>query len=84
MPGWLVREEVEYDTSTLDVIAHTGSRDVVAAHMVEGDVEPAHQHKDFWHVLGPGQLQPSLRETADEMKRRTRHRLKVPPGAKPS
>lgn len=70
MPGWLIREEVEYDTRTEDVVACTGSREVVATIVVESEAAPADSHPDFWHVLGPGEPDPTPEETAEEIARR--------------
>jgi hypothetical protein len=82
LPGWLIREEVEYDTDTYEVVARTGDRDVVPGHLVDGEIQPAHRHENFWHVLGPGQDQPSLKQTAAEMRRRAAHKTQPPaPGA---
>lgn len=67
MPGWLIREEVEYDTDTGDAGTVTGFREVLAAIVVEGEASPANEHPDFWYVLGPGQLDPTPEETAEEM-----------------
>lgn len=70
MPGWLIREEVEYDTDTYDVVARTGARDVVAAHLVGSEAERADGHDDFWRVLGPGEPDPTAEEVAAKMARR--------------
>lgn len=79
MPGWLIREEVEYDTHTGDVTARTGSRQVVAAHLVGSEAEPAHGHAEFWCVLGPGQSEPTEAEAAEEITRRYAAGSKVLP-----
>ncbi|KUL26611.1 hypothetical protein [Streptomyces regalis] len=70
MPGWLIREEIECDTDTGDVIKRTGSREVVAALVVESEASPAYDDPGFWHLLGPGEREPTAEETAEEMARR--------------
>lgn len=70
MPGWLIREEVEYDTRTEDFVTCTGSREVVAAQVVEGEASSVTENPEFWCVLGPGEPDPTAEETATEMKRR--------------
>ncbi|MEU0069545.1 hypothetical protein ABZ027_08370 [Streptomyces sp. NPDC006332] len=70
MPGWLIREEVEYDTRTEDSVTCTGSREVVAALVVEGEAAPAYSHPDFWQILGPGEPDPTPEETAEKVARR--------------
>jgi hypothetical protein len=70
MPGWLIREEVEYDSNTFEDIAVTGHRTVVAAQLVDCTLIPADDHSSFWHVLGPGQPDPTPEEAAAEQARR--------------
>lgn len=72
MPGWLIREEVEirYEGETCEVIARTGTREVVAARMDEAEVAPATNDVDFWCVLGPGEPDPTPEEYAEELKLR--------------
>lgn len=70
MPGWLIREEVECDTHTGDVIKRTGSREVVAAQIVESEASPVYDDHKFWCLLGPGESAPTPQEAADEMARR--------------
>lgn len=70
MPGWLIREEIEYDTRTADVVTRTGFREVVAAIVVESEASPATEHPDFWHVLGPSEPPPTAEATAAVMAQR--------------
>ena len=58
LPGWLIQENVTFDTRTFEDLPSTGrtERRVIAAMVVPGeDLNPADNHPNFWMELGPGQ-----------------------------
>lgn len=74
MPGWIIREEYEFDTPNSDGRS-TGSRDVVAGRLEEYGVEPIDfTDKSFWFILGPGEAEPGDAEVAAEIRRRQEER----------
>lgn len=80
MPGWIVREEVECNTNTGDVVTRSGLREVVAAGLVEYEVTPANEIPDFWYVIGPGNPDPTPEEIEEEIARRvTQNESSLPP-----
>ncbi|MFF4836584.1 hypothetical protein [Streptomyces sp. NPDC001315] len=72
MPGWLVREEFEYDSPNSDDSARsTGYRDVIAARVEDYGIEAIDAtDTSFWFILGPGQSEPTKEEVAAEISRR--------------
>lgn len=72
MPGWLVREEFEYEEPNgEDDARSTGYRDVVATRVEDHAIEAIDSlDRSFWFVYGPGQPEPTEKELADEIARR--------------
>lgn len=71
MPGWIIREEFEYDSPNSDDGRSTGARDIVAARVEDWGVEPVESvDGGFWFILGPGEPQPTEDEVTAEIARR--------------
>ncbi len=69
MAGWLIQEEVEYDTDTSEDTGPTGFRRIVAAVYDEEDRElkPTADDGCFWTVLAPGQPEPDQTQVDAEL-----------------
>lgn len=73
MPGWIVREEFEYDSPNSDDGRSTGSRDVVATRVEDYGIEPIEaSDRSFWFILGPGESEPTAEEVEAEVARRAK------------
>lgn len=70
LPGWLITEQIEYDTRTMEDVGDRGTRSVIAAVATENELLPVCMDGPFWCVLGPGQVDPTTQETAKELERR--------------
>lgn len=80
MPGWVIREEFEYDSPNSDEGRSTGSRDIVAARVEDYGIEAIDAaDRSFWLILGPGEPTPTEEETAAEAARRTERGTKGAP-----
>ncbi|MEU9183355.1 hypothetical protein AB0D14_02055 [Streptomyces sp. NPDC048484] len=71
MPGWIIREEFEFDSSTSEDGRSTGARDIAAARVEDWGVEPIEAtDSGFWFILGPGEPRPTEDEVTAEIAHR--------------